>query len=112
MSVSHRVDHDYLVEQTELEKDLFAEIEAVEDSSLESSTLVTVECKLFIVSIKFFFVFSDLPKKPELVQGEPGFKGDELTLTCHLEDPGYPEAEEFIWLKYTDIGYIWVTTFT
>ena len=43
--VSHRVNHDYLVEQTELEEDLFAEIEAVEDSSLESSTLVTVECK-------------------------------------------------------------------
>ena len=24
-------------------------------------------------------------------------------MTCHLEDPGYPEAEEFIWLKFTDI---------
>ena len=48
--MSHRVNHDYLVEQTELEEDLFAEIEAVEDSSLESSTLVTVECKLFVVS--------------------------------------------------------------
>ena len=54
--MSHRVDHDYLVEQTELEEDLFAEIEAVEDSSLESSTLVTVECKLFIVFLKFYLL--------------------------------------------------------
>ena len=62
--VSHRVNHDYLVEQTELEEDLFAEIEAVEDSSLESSTLVTVECKLFIVSIKFYLFSQTCPRNP------------------------------------------------
>ena len=64
MYVSHRVDHDYLVEQTELEEDLFAEIEAVEDSSLESSTLVTVECKLFIVSFKFYLFSQTCPRSP------------------------------------------------
>ena len=36
-----RVSHDYLVEQ----EDLFTEIEPVRDSSIESFTLVTVECK-------------------------------------------------------------------
>ena len=40
-----RVSHDYLVEQTELEEDLFTEIEPVRDSFVESFTLVTVECK-------------------------------------------------------------------
>ena len=40
-----RVSHDYLVEQTELEEDLFTEIEPVRDAFLESFTLVTVECK-------------------------------------------------------------------
>ena len=62
--VSHRVNHDYLVEQTELEEDLFAEIEAVEDASLESSTLVTVECKLFVVSIKFYLFSQTCPRNP------------------------------------------------
>ena len=40
-----RVDHDYLVEQTDLEEDLFTEVEPVRDSFIESFTLVTVECK-------------------------------------------------------------------
>ena len=40
-----RVSHDYLVEQTELEEDLFTEIEPVRDSFVKSFTLVTVECK-------------------------------------------------------------------
>ena len=40
-----RVSHDYLLEQTELEEDLFTEIEPVRDSFVESFTLVTVECK-------------------------------------------------------------------
>ena len=40
-----RVSHDYLVEQKEVEEDLFTEIEPVRDSSIESFTLVTVECK-------------------------------------------------------------------
>ena len=40
-----RVSHDYLVEQTELEEDLFTEIEPVRDSFIESFTRVTVECK-------------------------------------------------------------------
>ena len=39
-----RVSHDYLVEQKEVEEDLFTEIEPVRDSSIESFTLVTVEC--------------------------------------------------------------------
>ena len=62
--MSNRVNHDYLLEQTELEEDLFAEIEAVEDSSLESSTLVTVECKLFIVSLKFNLFSQTWPRSP------------------------------------------------
>ena len=40
-----RVSHDYLVEQKEVEEDLFTRIEPVRDSSIESFTLVTVECK-------------------------------------------------------------------
>ena len=44
-----RVSHDYLVEQKEVEEDLFTEIEPVRDSSIESFTLVTVECKCSVV---------------------------------------------------------------
>ena len=40
-----RVSHDYLVEQKELEEDLFTEVEPVRESSIESCTLVTVQCK-------------------------------------------------------------------
>jgi len=83
-SVSCRVSHDHLVEQTVLEENLFTEIEPVRDSFIESLTLVTVEY---------------LPKSPELDQEEPAIKGDQLTLNCLLEDPGYPEATEFIWRK-------------
>ena len=43
---------------------------------------------------------TDLPKSPDLIQEEPAIKGEQLTLNCLLEDPGYPEATEFIWRKY------------
>ena len=54
--ITFRVSHDYLVEQTEQDEDLFTEIEPVRDSFLESFTLVTVECKCSLQLLLRFFI--------------------------------------------------------
>ena len=54
--ITFRVSHDYLVEQTEQEEDLFTEIEPVSDSFLESFTLVTVECKCSLQLLLRFYI--------------------------------------------------------
>ena len=54
--ITFRVSHDYLVEQTEQEEDLFTEIEPVSDSFLESFTPVTVECKCSLQLLLRFYI--------------------------------------------------------
>ena len=42
---------------------------------------------------------SDLPGEPVLdVEGDM-VKGEEVVLTCRLDDRGHPEASEFVWMK-------------
>ena len=50
--------------------------------------------------IFFLSFFSDPPGKAFIIEDlEQVVKGDSITLTCDVDDPGRPEANEFIWMR-------------
>ena len=70
---------------------------------LSSSSSITVECEKIFSKI-FFFISSNLsqtdtPGPPELVLEGEALKGEELQLTCFLEERGNPGADHFVWTK-------------
>ena len=52
------------------------------------------------ISQKVFYSFNaDLPDVAEVVLEDEPVKGEEVQLSCFLEDPGNPFATEFLWKK-------------
>lgn len=52
------------------------------------------------ISQKVFYSFNaDLPDVAEVVLEDEPVKGEEVQLSCFLEDPGNPLATEFLWMK-------------
>ena len=42
---------------------------------------------------------TDAPGAPELVLEDEASKGEDIQLTCFLEDRGNPDAGRFVWTK-------------
>ena len=43
--------------------------------------------------------YPDPPGAPELTLEEEAFKGEDVQMTCFLENRGNPDAEHFVWTK-------------
>ena len=50
-------------------------------------------------------ISSDPPTQPYVIQSDRPIKlGDDATLTCNVDDLGYPTANEYVWLYSSNKG--------
>ena len=89
-------------EQEDIGDELFIERQTIH-RTISSYTMVTVECEfspeISLNKRSLHNLASDLPGEPVLEVEGTLVKGEEVVLSCGLEDRGHPEASQFVWMK-------------